>query len=201
MATYQLDDAFAKAATCAQGPNCEFRDSESTGFLLRVSAKGKKSWQVIYTDVLGRRQRYKIGAFPAWDSKRARKRAGDVVRGADKGESAATQKQEQRHGLTFAELANKYVEYVRDEKHNRSAHADELKLAKLKKRWGKLPAIGITDTMVRSMFESMRAKPVMANRTKQLVCTLYNRAMRNQWVSGITNPAALIAPSQPPLPS
>jgi hypothetical protein len=43
---YQLDDAFAAAATCPEGkPYHDYYDEQTTGLHLRVTKPGKKTWQ------------------------------------------------------------------------------------------------------------------------------------------------------------
>lgn len=54
-----------------------FRDDELTGFAVRLTSKGAKSFVLGYT-VDGRKRRMTIGKYPAWSATAARQRVQEL---------------------------------------------------------------------------------------------------------------------------
>jgi integrase len=139
-----------------------------------------------------KRHRLKIGAFPAWDSKRARKRASNAIMEADQGRDLSVAKRQARNAISFNELADRYVTHIRDERKNRSWQHDEHQIdVYLRPKWGTLAAHTITRAEhARPLFDEMKQRaPVLANRVINLVGTIYKRGIRKEWVPAMINPA------------
>ena len=81
-----------------------FRDDELTGFAVRVTAQGAKSFTLNYT-VDGRERRMTIGKYPAWSATAARLRVKELRQQIDRGIDPLGEKQKRRKAPTFADIA------------------------------------------------------------------------------------------------
>jgi hypothetical protein len=92
-------------------------DEKVPGFGIRVSAKGKKTWFVMYR-YAGLRRRLKLGHYPDVDLEEARRKARNALKEVDDGNDPAQQKKdklaealrERLEAKTFAQLAAAYIE-------------------------------------------------------------------------------------------
>ena len=78
MATRRLSDRFARSAVGPGDPkraHLVHYDDLTTGFGLRVTARGAKSWILNFTTRGGRERRITIGSFPDWSCALAREEA------------------------------------------------------------------------------------------------------------------------------
>ena len=92
-----------------QGKQVDYFDKTLAGFFVRVSQDGKKSFGVMYRKA-GRLRRMKLGTYPLFALGEARKEAVKILRNAELGLDPAGEKQEERHAVTFKELAQEYLE-------------------------------------------------------------------------------------------
>jgi hypothetical protein len=90
-----------------------FWDTDLTGFGLKLSENGRKTYVVQYRVGGGRRgidRRYTIGRHGApWTPEQARREARRLLGVAAAGEDPAGEKQKQRRALTLSELCDAYV--------------------------------------------------------------------------------------------
>src|SRR5690348_702875 len=102
----------------------DYWDPSLPGFGMRVSARGTRTWMVMYR-YNGVKRRMKIGNHPLKNLAEARDEARDALRKAEKGLDPATEKKKlTARAETVAELAKLYVEqYARPKK--RSWKKDE----------------------------------------------------------------------------
>lgn len=149
------------------------RDDGLTGFAVRVTAKGAKSFTLNYT-IDGRERRLTIGKWPAWTTTAARQRAKELRQQADRGIDPLEQRQHRREAPTFAELAEEYMARHGDSKKSAAAMAGML---------GRdvLPVIGrrkAEDLKRRDIIALVEAKvrqtPIAGNRVLQLVRGIFN---------------------------
>ena len=90
-----------------------------SGLSLRVSARGKKTWTVLYRH-RGRLRRLTLGGADVISLAKARERARDELHKASKGEDPATEKQEDKKAETIDDLAREYIErHAKRTKHTR----------------------------------------------------------------------------------
>lgn len=115
----------------------DFQDELVRGLWLRVSPTGAKTWQVVYTrESDGRRQRLKLGRFPAVTLEKARATALKLVSAVAEGEDPSDEKRARKAALTVEQLAGLYVEKYA--KRNKKTWAEDERLLRVEV----LPAIG-----------------------------------------------------------
>ena len=184
-------------------------DEEISGFGLRLSAAGRRTWILMYRH--GRTlRRFTLGQYPTIGLAAARAKARDALHDVAHGEDPARKKAEERRAETFAELAHEYIE--RHAKRKRSGDEDirilngsphKKKTGKrphepLVKRWGSRRAKDLSRRDVRDLLDDIGERaPIMANRVLALVRKMFNFAIERDWLD--TNPCHMIkkvAPEQ-----
>ena len=153
----------------------DYWDTHVSGFGLRVSAGGQKSWVTIYRHN-GRLRRMTLGAYPTLSLADARQLARAALRDAAHGADPAGEKQAERRAESFGELAELYLE-----KHakvvKRSWREDERTINReLLPRWKNWKAIEIKRKHVIAMLDEIagRGSGTMANRTRALASKIFN---------------------------
>ncbi|MEO0498552.1 MAG: Arm DNA-binding domain-containing protein, partial [Pseudomonadota bacterium] len=116
MPTLKLTTKFCESV--AVECRTEFIDTMRRGLILRVSPQGRKDWSFRYVRSSdGRRQRLKIGSFPAVGLEVARKRALEHEASIASGADPASEAQQLKRADTVRELAGAYIEeYARPKK-------------------------------------------------------------------------------------
>lgn len=170
-------------------------DERTTGFGLRLSAAGRKSWFVMYRHA-GRLRRYTLGSYPALGLADAREKAKELLHRAAMGEDPATEKSINRGAPTFGEMAEEYIEkYAKQRK--RSWEEDRRILDyDLLPRWKNVKAQDIKRRDVIALLDEIaRRAPIQANRTLALIRKLYNWGIGRDLVEA--NPCSQVkAPSK-----
>ena len=140
-----------------------FRDDEMTGFAVRVTAGGAKSFVLGYT-VDGRERRLTIGKYPSWSATAARQRVKELRQQIDRGIDPLGEKQQRRKAPTFADIAKEYLERHAVNKKSGKAYAAVLDRDVLP-MWGKRKAEDIKRRDVIALVEAKaKSAPVGANR-------------------------------------
>ena len=156
----------------------DYWDTGLSGFGIRVSAGGRKTWTLMYRQG-NRKRRMKLGNYPAMTLAVARDRASAALRQVAEGEDPAGLKQAEKRAETFAELADEFLErYAKRRK--RTWRVDERILKK-----DVLPAIGnrkvkdIERADIRRLLQNIatRGATIQANRTHALVSKIFNWAI------------------------
>ncbi|WP_336490868.1 tyrosine-type recombinase/integrase [Methylobacterium nigriterrae] len=183
-----LTDARVKAVAPPSNGILELWDTRCAGLCLRVMPTGLKSWTVRYTPQGGSsKRRERIGAYPTVSLSDARERANRIRMQVDDGadpsaeHAAAVQErraEEERKALTFAELADFYVEkYAKREKASWQNDAGYLN-RHVREPWGRRPASAITkQDAARLLFDVKERTPVGANRTRSVLAKLFSWAV------------------------
>src|SRR5262245_14717061 len=83
-------------------------DGTVTGFGLRISAHGAKSFFLNYR-INGRERRHTIGSYPTWSVEAAREEAKGLRRRVDSGSDPAGEKRERREAPTVQDLVDRYI--------------------------------------------------------------------------------------------
>jgi len=170
----------------------EYWDATTPGFGLRVSDKGRMTWVAMYRHE-GRLRRMTFGTYPTLPLADARELAKDALRSAAKGGDPAEAKKTAKLGDTFGDLAADYIKlYAKPKK--RSWKEDENTLNRdLLPRFGRRKAISVRRTDVKQMIAEIvaRGAPVMAQRTLELMRTIYNWAIEEERVEN--NPCLRIS--------
>lgn len=168
----------------------DYFDEKTSGFGLRVSQGGRKTWFAMYRHN-GRLRRMTIGTYPSLGLADAREKAKELLHLAAKGEDPATEKQVNRSAPTFGEMAQDYIEmYAKQRK--RSWQEDQRILDyDLLPRWKNCKAHDIKRRDVIALLDSIvQRAPIQANRTLALLRKMYNWAISRDLVEA--NPCAQV---------
>ena len=174
----------------------DYWDSALGGFGLRMTYRGRKTWNVMYRH--GRRKRrMTIGTFPSLSLADARDKAKDVLRAVAKGRDPAGERRDELAADTFGEMAEEYIR-----KHamirKRSWRKDRQILDRdLLPRFGHRKAADITRREVNDLLDGIkeRGAPIQANRTLEIIRKIYNWGIGREIVAanpcqGIEKPSA-----------
>lgn len=138
MPKVHLDATFVLTATCPEGRGkIDYYDDTIPNFILECAANGRKTYAVRYRDKFGKQRQYKIGNHPDLTFDKAKREAIKVKSRVSVGENPAEERHVTRRIPTIAELAERYLDYVRTYK--RSHDIDERYLRNhVLPRYGKL---------------------------------------------------------------
>lgn len=165
MPTANLTDALVKSLKCDAGKNViELRDAALQGLELRVWASGAKTWRLHYTRRSDSKRRVTgLGSYPALTLKEARRKAkglqAEIENELERADPAAG-KWVQHEALTFAELADEWIE--RHAKPNKAARSVQDNRSMLDRHIlpeiGSFKAIEITKRDVIGLIDTVAAK-------------------------------------------
>ena len=150
------------------------RDREISGFALRITTRGAKSF-VWEGRVRGRPRRITIGAYPAMSVFLARKEAVKIRAAIVEGRHPGQEREAQRREPTFNDLADAYIE--RHAKlHKRSWERDVQMLEGYLSKWRnrRLSDISPDDVVLLHKRLGEENGPYAANRTIALIRTMFN---------------------------
>jgi integrase len=172
------------------GKQVDYFDKSLSGFFLRISQDGKKSFGVMYRNG-GRLRRMKLGTYPLLSLRKAREEAAKTLRNAELGIDPATKKQEDRRAPSFEQIAQEYLEHHAKVK-KKSWKEDERVLKKdLLPEFGKRQAKDIIRRDIRAFLERKSATaPIGANRVHALLRKIFNWAIAADIVE--SNPVHLL---------
>ncbi|MBI6630363.1 tyrosine-type recombinase/integrase [Pontibaca salina] len=103
----KINETFTRKADAPAKGNKLYRDGELTGFALRVTAAGSRSFVLNYT-INKRERRMTIGNFPAWSAAAAKEEAKSLRRAIDQGIDPLEERIERREAPTVADLWSEY---------------------------------------------------------------------------------------------
>lgn len=153
-------------------------DDDFTGFALRVSPAGKKTFYYSYRPGKGRGAEKKwvsIGAFPAWTVEQAREKAKDLAAAVQQGTDPAQAQKEDKEAITMKSALEMF----------KSEHVAKLKPKTVKLYGGiidnyMLPAMGktkvknISNRDIAKLHQAMKATPYYANRMLAAASSFFN---------------------------
>jgi len=166
-------------------------DPEFTGFGLRVTASGIRSFILRYS-LHGRARLYTIGRYPTWSAAAARKEAARLRRMVDVGKDPLTERNAPLDDHTFSDLAERYIKEHLPKKRPGSQKND---ISMLRKHL--LPHL--RDRRLRELshreFETLHASlsrtwPVAGNRMLALASKMFHLGLKWGWVD--ENPLLLV---------
>ena len=154
----------------------EYWDQSMNGrFGLRVFPSGKKSWVVLYR-ANQVQKRFTIGKYDDIPLVEARDKAKEILHSVATGKDPQSKKVEDRHSMTFHNLADEYIEkYAKINK--RSWKEDQRILNKdILPLWKNLKASKVKRRDVLLLLDSLldRGAPILANRVLALVRKVFN---------------------------
>lgn len=148
MPVVKLDANFVLTATCPPGrQKIDYYDETVTGFILEVRATGSKTYGLRYKDSHGRQRQFKLGSSADLTFEKAKREAIKVRSRVVVGENPAEVREITRRIPTVAELADRYLDYVRTYKRSADIDARYLKHHVLP-RFGKLALDEVKQTEV-----------------------------------------------------
>ena len=167
----------------------DYWDDRLPGFGVRVAQSGRKTFVVRYSGANGRKRRLTLGAYPLLSLADARDRAKEVLSEVVRGEDPQGEKEASRQALTFGELAEVYLERHAKVKKKRWKEDARMLRVDLLPSWKSRPAAGIGRREVSEILDGVvaRGAPIMANRVKALISTIYNFGIGRGLVE--TNPS------------
>jgi integrase len=161
-------------------------DKAITGFGVRVSAGGTRSFFLNYRDVAGRERRYRIGAFPLWSVEAAREEAKALRKKVDMGQDPAGAKRELRKAPTIADLIERYTVDHLPTKTATGPYrkSDQLKmLAEIERRLGKHTKVAdVHDGDIRAMHAGITKDrgPIRANRILSIASKMFSLSLSSR---------------------
>lgn len=187
MPTVNLTSRWVESLKPSNNAQIDYFDERLTGFGLRLSPRGRKTWFCMYRHS-GRLRRLSLGTYPALTLADARDQAKSELAAAAKGNDPAAQKKAERLAETFGELATEYLEkYAKPNK--RSWQEDERLINKeLLPKWKLVKAKNIKRRDVIRLLDEIqkRGAPIQANRVLALVRKMFNWAIGRDLLN--TNP-------------
>ncbi len=168
-----------------------------TGLGVRVSPKGRKSWNYMYR-FDGKARRMTLGTYPAVSLASARVKHASakelLTKGTDPGALHVEKRRAERQAETVNDIAEEYLEkYARPRK--RSADEDERMLNKdVLPSWGTRKARDIRRRDVILLLDQIveRGAPIAANRTLGVIRRMFNFAISRDLLD--TTPVAMVKP-------
>lgn len=175
MPKVRLDNAFCLTAKCAPGKKkTDYYDTTVTGFVLEVRSSGGRTYYLRYPDAHGDQKQHRIAAYGDISFDKARKEAqrlrSEVVLGGD----PAKKKAELKAIPTYAELAQKHLDYAKTYQRSYKTTEGYVRLHLLPK-WGKKRLSEITQPDVAKWLAD-KAEEGLAAGTVEKVRILFNRS-------------------------
>lgn len=194
----RLTDAGVRALK-PRGERYEVWEGGHTGFGVRVSPRGTKTFVLMYR-FRGRARRLTLGCYPAIGLADARLAAAAARARLDKGEDPAAeaveQRREERQTPDVESLTNRYLaEWAKVRK--RTWREDERLLRKdVVPAWRGRRACDVTRRDVKTLVAGIasRGAPIAANRTLAVVRKMYAWALAEEVAGIVVNPAVGVAP-------
>src|SRR6516164_5268145 len=124
----------------------DYWDEKLTGFGLRVSQGGTKTWMMMYRTREGQLKRYRLGTYPPMELGPARKHTKDLLADVQKGVDIAAVKHAARDGDSFGILAERYMkEYALTKNRHRTTREKRYMLDRnILPKWKHRKAASIT---------------------------------------------------------
>jgi integrase len=191
-APIHLTDAIVKRQPAPARPNRIRRDKSETGFGLRTTRKGAKSFVLDYTTRGGIERRYTIGEFDhPWKTVAARAEARQLKQLISQGGDPLADKAEERAAPTVAQLCDRFEEEILPNKRPATASAYKMILRKyVRPHFGahtKVADVQFTNIDALHRKTTKDGGPYIANRMHSVVRRLFNLAIR--WGMRTHNPA------------
>jgi integrase len=189
----------AKSVAKAKPPEhgrVEYWDAALPGFGLRVTAKGTKSWTVLYR-ASGQLRRMTLGHYPALPLAAARDRARQALREVEKGNDPATAKAEEeqrREEDLFQSILDEFVERHAKPNNRGWARQDRDLRREFLPHWRNRPIGSIQRREILKLLDKIadRSSPRRANRYLALLKKLFAWCVERGYIEA--SPASGIKP-------
>ncbi len=173
---------------CWDAPDSKGGDHTS-GFGVRVTSTGARSFIMNYRNKGGRERRMTIGSPPAWTVAAARKKAAELRYLIDAGEDPLAESEAERNAPTVWDLAERFE---KDElpKRRPATRLDYSAILRrhILPRLGKLKVVEVSHSDVEKLHRQIaETAPYRANRTVAILSRMFNLAIK--WRLRSDNPA------------
>ncbi len=158
-------------------------DDKVSGFGVRSTAAGAKSFILNYRNSGGTERRITIGTYQdPWSVEAARRRATTLKKKVSLGEDPLADRNKLRTAPTIADLCARYVEDHLPRKRASSQASDRRIIARIiKPKLGARKVAGIAYADVDSFHRALKATPYQANRALALLSKMFSLAIRWGW--------------------
>lgn len=182
MASFEFDGHFCLVARPPEDrEKIDYYHPAIKGFIFTVQRTGTKTFSVKYRDRHGRQRQYKIGNYPDISYDKAKREALKILSRAAVGQNPAEERFQTRRIPRIAELAERYLEYVRTYKRSHAIDARYLKHHVLPK-YGKMHLDQLEQTEVMDWLDSKVRVDGYAqatvNRWQVILCHMYRMAKK-----------------------
>lgn len=183
MARVKLTDGTIRKLAAPQSGNLITYDSDVRGFGIRITSKGARSFVLNYC-FQGRERRYTIGAFPAWGTSAARKRAGELRQHIDAGHDPLQKRQAELAAPTVSDLCKRYLETHVPRKRPSSQKNDKSLIERvIRPQLGTVKVAAVRYADIEALHRKLAATPYQANRLLALVSKMFSLAIRWGWTA------------------
>lgn len=177
MAKIKLTKTVVDAATFA-AKEYELRDTVVPGFLLKVTAAGRKIFMLQYRTNAGDRRKPVIGRFGELTVEQARSIAQDWLADVRKGKDPSAEKTAARNAPSVKQLCTKFIEdYSKPKNRPRTVESYQGYIDRhIVPNLGTLKVREVTRSDVSSLTSRMKKTPVTANRVLSCLRKMFNMA-------------------------
>ena len=173
----------------------DFQDELVRGLWFRVSPSGAKTWNVVYTrGDDGKKQRVKLGRFPAMSLDKARTGALKMVTAVSEGDDPANKRRAQKQAVTVEELGGLFIDKY-SKRHKKTWAEDERLLrVEVYPEIGRMKAEAVKRRHLLDIIEAKAEAGFIAQSTQILavVRKMFNWAVDNDYLQ--SSPATGIKP-------
>ena len=180
----RITDKLVKGLVQPAKGNAIIYDDKMSGFGIRVTAKGAKSFILNYRNNEGRERRYTIGTHGPneWSVEAARKRAGELKKKISLGEDPLAERVAVRKAPTIADLADRYIEDHLPRKRPSSQRDDRAMIAKIiRPKLGSRKVAAVSHADIDKLHRDLKGTPYRANRVLALISKMFSLAVRWGW--------------------
>ena len=166
-------------------------DKKVTGFGVRVSPGGKKTFFSRYRNAQGRVRKIMLGPMTDISLADARGRAREIVVSVQKGADPQAERKQERIAETFGEVAELFVAHSKENNRPSTAGEDERYIRKeLLATFGRWKLKDIRRRDIIALLEKVKSRkrgekhgaPVAANRLQQVISRLFEFAVNRELV-------------------
>lgn len=171
----KLTAQFCQLAYCEPGKKkTDYYDSATKGFVLECRASGGKSYYLRFQDAHGRQKQHRIAGYGDISFDKARKEAQRLRSEVTLGGDPASVKAEKKAIPTYAELAQKHLDYAKT--YQRAYDTTEMYVRRhILPKWGKKYLSDITQPDVAKWLAD-KAQEGLAPATVEKIRIIFNRS-------------------------
>jgi integrase len=187
--TERLTDRAIKAIAAPKHGMQLVYDTMVTGFAVRVTAAGAKSFVLRYRTRHGRERTYTIGAFPDWQTTTARREAAMLKRRVDAGGDPVSDIVTVRKAATVDGLCNRFIAEYLPRKRISTQSTYRLQIeSEIRPALGRLKVAAVTFDDIDAVHRGItkRGRPYRANRVVALLSRMFSMAVK--WRMRTDNP-------------